>query len=226
MIFKFISVSKQIFHKNMFQRICKILIISILSIVSYSSLAQKMLENRFAVHGGLGTGIYLASTNQKEDKDNAALAGSTRLGIEYAFSPRFIAGISIFRNGFATDKDSNTTVSNGNFSLTAQYLLIGKEYSGLYLSGGLGLSALSYNNQNKMEEGNTSGIFLMLGIRYQRFFGDNLGWFLEAATAGYQYKKLEAKYAGGIKSTNEKWEMGITGGELKLGLIWVFGKKA
>jgi hypothetical protein len=148
----------------------------------------------------------------------------------WELSMQFRQGLSqefpLFRNGFATDKDSNTTVSNGNFSLTAQYLLIGKEYSGLYLSGGLGLSALSYNNQNKMEEGNTSGIFLMLGIRYQRFFGDNLGWFLEAATAGYQYKKLEAKYAGGIKSTNEKWEMGITGGELKLGLIWVFGKKA
>lgn len=184
-----------------------------------------MLENRFLLHGGFGTGLYLASTNQKSDQDNAALAGCFRLGFEYGFSPKFIAGVSIFRNGFATDKDSNTTVSNGNFSLNSQYLIAGKEFSGLYVVGSLGLTNLSYNNKNKREEGKTNGVFLMLGLRFQRFFGDNFGWFLEATSSGYQYKKLDASYSTGTKTINEKWEMGITGGELKLGLIWTFGKR-
>lgn len=198
------------------------LFLSIL-LIGYQSFSQSSLEHRVSIHGGFGTGLYLASTNQKADVDNNALAGTLRMGIDYHFSSRFALGLSFWRNGFATHKDSNTTVSNGNFGIFAQYLLFKKEFSGLYVIGGLGGTNLNYNNKNKKEEGKTAGACISLGLRYQRFFGNNLGWFAELATAGYQYKKLEATYSNGTKDTNEKWEMGITGGELKFGLFYAFG---
>lgn len=192
--------------------------------ISHSVFSQTRLDGRLMLTGGFGTGLYLVSTNQVGDKDVNALAGSMRLGFEYGFGPRFIGGFSLFRNGFATNKDSNTSVSNANFNLTGLYLLAGKSYSGLYVIGGLGFTNLNYNNRNKKEEGKSGGISLMLGLRYQRFFGEHLGWFVEGTGSGYQLKKLEAKYTAGKTSINEKWEMGITGGELKLGLVWAFGK--
>lgn len=195
------------------------------SVLSIPSFAQSSLKGRFTLHAGTGAGLYLASTNQKADKDNNALAGCMSLGLNYQITQRLGVGLAIWRNGFATNKDSNTTVSNGNFGLYVNYLLLGKDYSGLYVVGGLGGTSLNYNNKNKQEEGNTSGVFTMLGLRYQRYFGDHLGWYFEGGAAGYQYKKLEAKYGDGSQSTNERWEMGVTGMELRIGLQYTFGSK-
>lgn len=189
------------------------------------AFSQSALKKRFTLQAGTGAGLYLASTNQKADKDNNALAGHLGIGLTYQITQRLGIGVALWRNGFATDKDSNTTVSNGNFGLLVHYMVLGKEYSGLYVIGGLGGTALNYNNKNKKEEGNTSGAFTMLGLRYQRYFGENLGWYMEGGAAGYQYKKLEAKYADGSKSTNDRWEMGVTGMELRIGFLYTFGSK-
>ena len=98
---------------------------------SFSSYGQEKFKTsgRINLHLGLGFGINSLSNNQAGDKDAAALTGIFRLCADYGISPLFTAGLTIFNNGFATNKDSSESASIGGIGIYSH--LFGREFPAL-----------------------------------------------------------------------------------------------
>lgn len=195
----------------------------VLILFTSQAMAQIEMKDMVNIQVGAGAGLYTYSTNQIGDKDGNALTGSFRFAADFGFMPRLTAGVSIFRNGFASDKDSNQSVSNFGGGIYANVFFGGGFNRMMYLTGGLGLTTLNYEDYRNSGKASTGGYYLFCGAGIRQFFGSNFGIFAECDLTTYQYRSLEYSDGTGGKQKNANWEMGISGVEVKAGIIVAIG---
>ena len=194
---------------------------------SFSAFGQEKFRTsgRINLHLGLGFGINSLSNNQAGDKDAAALTGIFRLGADYGISPLFTAGFIIFNNGFVTNKDSSESASIGGIGIYSHLNFYRGEKTTIFWHFGFGGSGFEYNNFRKNGKLNASGGYVQTGVGLRHYFGKNFGLFVDLNLTGYNYDKFTFSDKEIFKTpSGNNFELGITGVELKFGLVVALGK--
>lgn len=186
---------------------------------------------RLNLAAGTGFGIYNLSNNQFGDKDAGALNGNLHLSLDYGLLPSLTAGISLFRNGFATDKDSNEAATITGLGIYLHYNFARRPKTTWYLNGGFGGSTFTYANYNNNGEIRGSGGYSFLGLGFRRYFGDHFGLFSELNVTGYNYDQFIIQSDDRnlknqvFKTTNgNDFGLALAGAEFKFGLVYAFGQ--
>jgi len=182
-------------------------------------------SQRINLHLGLGFGINTLSNNQAGDKDAAALTGIFRLGADYGISPMFTVGLAIFNSGFVTNKDSSEKAGIGGFGIYSNLNFYRSEKSTIFWHLGFGGSGFEYTNFRNNGKLNASGGFIQTGLGLRHYFGANFGFFVDLNLSGYNFEKFTFSDKEIYKTpSGNNFELGITGLELKFGLVVALGK--
>ena len=182
-------------------------------------------KDRINVHLGTGFGLYNVSNNQAGDKDAGALAGAFRLGADYGITPLISAGVALFSNQFATNKDSADAASIGGVGVYAHLNFSRRPKTTWYLHLGLGGSGFVYKNYNSNGKVSAQGGYIQAGVGFRRYFGEHFGLFSDFNLTGYNYDKFTLGNKEIFKTdSGNNFELGLSGLEFKIGLVVALGK--
>jgi len=212
---------------NSFINSFKISLLFIFLLFSFSTFGQEKFRTsaRINLHVGFGFGLNSLSNNQAGDKDGAALTGIFRLGADYGITPLFTAGMVIFGNNFATNKDSSESASIGGIGIYSHLNFYRREKTTLFWHFGFGGSGFEYKNFKNNGKLNASGGYVQTGVGLRRYFGQNFGIFVDLNLTGYNYDKFTFADKSVFKTpSGNNFELGITGLELKFGIVVALGK--
>jgi hypothetical protein len=187
------------------------------------SMAQSTFLNfgRTNVALGTGFGIYNVSNNEYGKKDDGALNGNLQVSIDYGFAPLIAVGVTAFRNGFVTNKDSNDAARMGGLGLYANLNFIRLKSANIYLTGGFGGTGFVYENLNNKGKVRSTGSYGLLGLGFRKYFLKHVGFYSQLQYTGYSYNKLWYSDDSVLKTPSENtYQIALVGVEAKLGLLF------
>jgi len=183
-------------------------------------------RNEFQLFGGVGFGIYSLNDNDTKTEKFITATGIYSLGIYYSVSNHFYVGIGYDRLGFATNQDSAKTAFVKNLAILTKYNAHSSEKSAIHFTLSLGTTRFKYFDLKTSTNINASSIFVEPGIGYSHFWGQHVGYFLNASYYFTKYNKLVNKDNKPLKVTNngieEQFWISLSGAHIKLGLVYKF----
>jgi len=197
--------------------------------VSASGQDKFSTSGRINISVGTGFGLYNLSNNQYGDPDNAALNGNLQLAADLGFIPLLTGGVMVYRNGFATDKDSNERATIAGLGLYGHLNFARRPKTTWFLTAGIAGTIFTYENYNKKGKVSANGSHVFAGLGFRRYFGDHVGIFSEVHIAGYNYNTFRYKTDQDLKdqtlitSSGNKFGIALAGAEVKFGLIVAIG---
>lgn len=203
-------------------------------IFSVSAFGQEKFKTSGRLNFSLGTGfgLYNLSTNQYDDPDNGAINGNLQLAADLGFTPLLTGGIMFYRNGFATDKDSNERASIAGLGLYAHLNFARREKTTWFLTAGFAGTVFTYENYNSKGKVSANGSHVFAGVGFRRYFGDHVGLFTEVHVAGYNYNTFQYKSDKDLKdqtlltASGNKFGIALAGAEVKFGLVVAIGENS
>jgi hypothetical protein len=213
----------------------KRLFIPFLILISVMFCDQATAQDKFSTSGrinislGTGIGLYNLSTNQYDDPDNGALNGNLQLAADLGFIPLLTGGVMVFRNGFATDKDSNQRATIAGLGVYAHLNFARRPKTTWFLTAGVAGTVFTFENYDNKGKASANGSHVFAGLGFRRYFGDHVGIFSEVHVAGYNYNTFVYKSDQNLKdqtlltSSGNKFGIALAGAEVKFGLIVALG---
>jgi len=200
------------------------LVLLIFCISTHQSIAQSSFLNfgRTNISLGTGFGIHNVSNNEYGKKDDGALSGNLQASVDYGIVPLLAIGINGFRNGFATNKDSNDAARLGGIGLYANLNFVRLKSANVFLTAGFGGTRFTYENYNDNGKLTSGGSYGFVGLGFRKYFLKNMGFFSQLQYTGYSYNKLVYSVDKTILKTpsGNNYEIALTGVDAKLGLLF------
>ncbi|MGQ9847711.1 MAG: hypothetical protein ACUVQP_09485 [Bacteroidales bacterium] len=183
-------------------------------------------RNDFQIYGGAGFGIYSLKSNESKANNSLTTTSIYTIGAFYSINNNFYFGISYNRLSFATNQDSTQSAHVNNLGLLLKYNVQKTEKSSIHFNLNLGTTSLKYLDNKINANVNASSLFLEPGIGFDHFWGNHLGYFLNASYYYTRYNKIVNKDNHPLKIINNGFEeqlwIALMGMHLKLGLIYKF----
>jgi len=182
-------------------------------------------DGRVNLNLGFGFGINNLSNNQAGDKDGAALTGTFKLGADYGFTKLISGGIVLFRNGFATNKDSSERASIAGFGIYGNLNFYRGKSTVWFWQLGFGGSQFTYENFKSNGKLTASGAYIVTGLGFRKYFGDHVGFFSNLNLAGYNYNQFKLSDGQIFKTpSGNDFQLGLTSVEFNIGIVVALGK--
>lgn len=204
-----------------------------LVLINFCARSQALSKGNFDLHLGTGFGFYTLTSNDYKNNSSGAVPGLLNLGLAYQISDGFSLGLDYERNGFVTDRDSNTKAVSQNFGLTAGYNFLNKEKNVLQGFFHVGSSSFRFDNFNDQEYVVAKGTQLQFGVKWMHYFGETAGLFMNLSLPYYNYTEFKnsngdvykvTEHVNGIPTGNSRvFQASMTGINLRIGLALKFG---
>jgi hypothetical protein len=196
-------------------------------VLPFSAFAQDKFPTSGRINFTLGTGfgIYEVTNNEVNRPSSGALSGNFHIGGDYGLHPLLTLGMVVFRNGFATDKDSNDAARLGGAAVYLHLNFARRPKTTWFLTAGLGGTRFTYEDFDNRGKVWSSGSYVFAGLGFRRYFGNHLGITAQIHATGYDYSIFKDDKGKATLKTPSGNDFGIAlaGVETKFGLVYALG---